>query len=1063
MQEPEYIYCELPAIQLFQQLGYEYYCADDIDERTSITDVVLSGRLKAAIKRINPWINDDNLQKAYDGVTGVTGTSLMEINEKVWQLIRGAELSFKQVINGIEDFHPVRFIDYAIPGMNDYLVINQARYHGKTVNSIPDLMVYVNGLPVGLIECKSPSAHTAWDSAHNDITHYQDNSEKLFHYNQICAGIWQVGGKYGAIASPKAFYSVYRTKEGENASLQALTGKTNPSQQDILIYNLFEKSRLLDIIRHFVIFELEDGRTVKKLPRYQQIKATNNAITKLQTENAGGVIWHTQGSGKSITMAYVTRKLQAPEYGFKNPTVIIMTDRRDLDRQIKTTFNNVGFKNVAQATSVIHLDKLLRNDYGGIITTTIQKFQETEKQATDEDDQTSEEENQNIRVERSIEGKKLIKVTRELIKGSWVEIDWQEIDLEELSQKENLYVLVDEAHRSQYGFLASFMRTVLPHAKFIAFTGTPISKQDKSTLGEFYGGKYIDVYTIKESVADGATVELKYMDGICKLDVKKNELDAAFNEKFAGESEEKKHKLKQHALGQYSTSKERLQEIAKHIIDNYRDKIYANRHKAMIVCDGRRAAVRYQEAIEALKEQGYHNFQSQVIITTGNPKTDDIAKEFYGILEWNKNNPEAKKLLPFTASENIKDAVEWFKLPFGDESDKEKSGKKKYDNTAFLIVSDMLLTGYDAPIASCLYLDKPLKEHNLLQAIARVNRSGKGKDAGFIVDYYGITADLLHALEIFDGDLRADDILKDINEELPKLVMNHAKLVGFFRHIKIDRHYLKDDFIEAAVVYIEPIDRRDEFRDILKQFNKALAMVLPNTAAIKYEADFKLFNVINLTARNAFMEGDDLKVTKLESQMLQDMIDAHLRATGVSSLLEDPISILDKDRFMEELLNASPATKELKMRNNLKHVIKTGIDKNPDFYKPLAQRLEELLRQREQEQITQTQLILAFAEMQDTIIDHAKEGESKGFITESQQAIYDGMKPIYGTNAEKETKHLLQSIQGELDIIGWKDKSQVKKDIENKIKNLLKAMLSTEQARLKAKEWLEVLKKDDHA
>jgi type I restriction enzyme R subunit len=1062
MPQPEYLYSELPAIQLLQQMGYQHYCANDADERGSIADIVLPARLKAAIRRINPWINDHNLQKAYDAITSVTGSSLMEINEKAWQLLKGAELSYKQVINGVEDFHPISFIDYANPSNNDFLVVSQAKYQGRYQNPIPDIMVYVNGLPVGLIECKSPSAHTAWESAYNDIESYQDNSQKLFYYNQICAGIWQVGGKYGAICSPAAFYSVYRTNENE--ALQLLTGKATPSQQDILLYNLFEKNRLLDIVRHFVLFELEDGRTIKKLPRYQQIRATNNAIAKLQADNAGGVIWHTQGSGKSITMAYVTRKLQAPEFGFKNPTVIIMTDRRDLDRQIKTTFNNVGFKNVAQASSVVDLDRLLRNTYGGIITTTIQKFQETEKQATDEaDDQTTEDENPDLRTDRSIEGKLLIKITKQNIDGAWVEISREEIELQELSNKENLYVLVDEAHRSQYGFLASFMRTVLPHAKFIAFTGTPISKQDKSTLGEFYGGQYIDVYTIKESVADGATVELKYMDGLCKLDVKKKELDASFDEQFAGQSDEKKNKLKQHALTQYATSKERLQQIARHIIDHYRGKIYADGHKAMIVCDGRRAAVRYQQAIQALKEEGYHSFQSKVIITTGNPKSDDIAKDFYEIVDWNRNNPANKKPLPFTAPEDIKDAVEYYKLPFGNEADKEKSGKKKHDNTAFLIVSDMLLTGYDAPIASCLYLDKPLKEHNLLQAIARVNRSGKGKQAGFIVDYYGITADLLHALKIFDGDLRPDDILKDLNEELPKLVLKHAKLVAFFKPIKIDRRYMPDDFTEAAVAYIEPIDLRDEFRELLKQFNKALAMVLPNVAAMRFEYDFKLFNTINLTAKNAFIEGDGLKVTKLESLLLQDMIDAHLKATGVQSLLEDPVSILDREKFLQELLNASPGTKELKMRNNLKHVIKTGIDKNPDFYKPLAERLEQLLRQREQEQITQAQLVLAFVEMQDAIINHAKEGESKGFTTESQKAIYDSMKHIYGASAEQETKALLAQIQGELGIIGWRDKGQVKKDIENKIKNYLRGVLPIEEARQKAKEWLELLKSDEHA
>ncbi|MFN6086827.1 MAG: DEAD/DEAH box helicase family protein, partial [Fluviicola sp.] len=300
-------------------------------------------------------------------------------------------------------------------------------------------------------------------------------------------------------------------------------------------------------------------------------------------------------------MAYITRKLQAPEFGFNNPTVIIMTDRKDLDRQITTTLQKVGFKNVSQAFSVVRLDQLLRNDYGGIITTTLQKFQETDKEATSEEDQTVLEERGDLKVEKHIKTNKLIRITKEHQNGKWGEIEREEIELEELSKKENLYILVDEAHRSHYGFLASFMRTVLPNAKFIAFTGTPISKEDKSTLGEFYGGEYIDVYTIKEAVADGATVELLYDEGIAKLDVKKEELDKEFELTFAEASEEKKDKLKREALRKYQLSTERIEDITKHMINHFKTKIYPDGHKAMLVCSGRESAIKYQQMFKKLK------------------------------------------------------------------------------------------------------------------------------------------------------------------------------------------------------------------------------------------------------------------------------------------------------------------------------------------------------------------------------------------------------------------------------------------------------------------------------
>ena len=405
-----------------------------------------------------------------------------------------------------------------------------------------------------------------------------------------------------------------------------------------------------------------------------------------------------------------------------------------------------------------------------------------------------------------------------------------------------------------------------------------------------------------------------------------------------------------------------------------------------------------------------------------------------------------------------------YKLPFGDINDVEKSGKKKFDNTAILIVSDMLLTGFDAPIAACLYLDKPLKEHNLLQAIARVNRSRKGKDAGFIVDYYGISTFLIQAFEIFSGDIRPNDILKNINEEYPKLEQNHTKLVDFFRPIKADRHLQRDKFIDEALPLIEPIDKRDDFKELLKQFNKSIAVVLPNVKAMKFFDDFQLFNEIKLRARNMYPDDEELKVTKEESQMLQTLMDTYLRSNGIESLLNEPISIIDKDKFKEEIMNASPATKELKMRNNLKHIIKVGIDKNPDFYKPLAERLEQLLKEREEDRMTQISLLKAFAEIQDTIADEHKEAAAKGFTSDRQLAIYNSMKVIFGDeDAEAATNTLFDMIDGELGIVGWEHKTMVLHDIETKLVKLLKDKLDRPKAKLKAQELIEVIKRNKDA
>ncbi|GAB3554858.1 type I restriction endonuclease subunit R [Spirosoma fluminis] len=1060
-QGPEFIQSEQPALLLLQRLGYQ--CLTGVTpsaERPDAGEVVLAGRLREAIKQLNPDLDANNQQRAYERITQVVATSLMEANQRVWDLLRGNEFTLKQNLNGRETFVPVRYINYDKPETNDFLVVNQMRFRGRTFTAIPDLVIYVNGLPLGIIECKAGSASGAWDSAWNDLDAYQRNNERLFHYNQICAGIWQVGGRYGAINTPQAFYSHFRADN--DPDLNALLDGRTPTEQDILIYNLFRPDRLLDIIRHFVLFELDEGRTIKKLPRYQQVRAVNRTVTKLQQKKQGGVVWHTQGSGKSLTMAYLIRKLRAPEYGFDNPTILVLTDRNDLDQQITSTFQNIGFKGVQQASSVAHLDKLLRNDYGGIITTTLQKFQQTDKNATGDD---KPDDDGFTRTDRHIVDNLLVQVHKALRDGKWTEVSREEIPLEVLSIKENLYVLVDEAHRSHYGFLAAFMRCVLPNAKFIAFTGTPISKEDKSTLAEFYGEDYLDVYTIKESVTDGATVELLYDAGIARLDVKKAELDAAFEAKFANEPEEKKSKLKDAALRKYQFSAGRIRDISKHLLTHYGDKIYPDGHKAILVCTGRQAALAYQQTILNLQREGFHNFKTRVVVSLGSAKSDPIMADHLERVAWNKENPNDSRPILITPPEKVKAVTDNFKLPFGNENELDSSGKKrKYDNTAILIVSDMLLTGYDAPIAGGLYLDKPLKEHNLLQAIARVNRTYRSKAAGFIVDYCGITSDLIKALEIFSGDVRPDDILRNLNDEIPKLELNHGKLLSFAKPIKLDRHYQRDAFIDTFIRYIEPIHLRDQFKELLKAFNKSIHIVLPNQAAMKYRSDFKLFNEIKLKARNAYPDDEELKVSTNESRMLQQLINDHLVAEGVQNLLAEPVSIIDREKFKADILNASPATKELKMRNQLKYTIRVGMDRNPDFFKPLAQRLDNLLKEHEAGRIDQVQLLIGFTQLQDDLINEQRAGQAQGFTSRQQIDVFNALTTLFNEHAAETTKQLFAGIDWELGVVGWEGKPDVRYAMEQKIGRLLKDKIPVFSDRQKkAKELIELLKKDKNA
>jgi type I restriction enzyme, R subunit len=946
----EYLQSELPAIELFNKLGYDYF-----DAKGEMYEVVLEDKLTTSLKKINPWLNENNLQKVIRKILAVSGSSLMEINSEIHKLITRADaLSLKPTPE--EKPRPVKFIDYENLENNEFLVVNQMKFKGERQNSIPDLVVFVNGLPLAVIEAKNQTVDI---SDIPDLDYYQTNSPKLFHYNQIIGAINRISGLYGTIEASMKFYSKYN----EPASTELIELIDNePTPQDILIYNLFEKRKFLDIIKYFVIFEVVEGRTIKKLPRYQQLRAVNKIVDRLITHNRGGVVWHTQGSGKSITMIYLATKLRAATSGFDNPTILILTDRTDLDNQIRSTFNRVGFSNINQANSISHLKTLLKDSYGKTLTSTIQKFQE-----------------------RAEEKK----------------------EVEVLSEKENIFVLIDEAHRSQYGLTASYMRQSLPNAKFIAFTGTPIDKEHKSTLHEFYGGDYIDKYTIKQSVADGNTLPILYETGLSKFFIEKELLDAEFNKMFGNESAKKQAILKTKATQLDKNATRRVEEIAKSIVEHYKNKSYLDGFKAMIVCHNRYQAIAYKKALNKLAEQGRNNFQSKVIMSFDTKKD---PQEFYDLA------------VPET---DVKKAIEDFKLPFGNETDVSRGGKRQFDNTAFLIVSDMLLTGYDAPILQTLYVDKILKEHNLLQAIARVNRTRKGKEAGYVVDFAGITKHLVDALEIFSGDLEPSDVMVNIAEEKTILENRHTKLVNHFKSVKKNRETERDDFILQAIGYLEPKDIKDKFKELVSDFNKSMNIVLPDPFASKYDYDFKLFNEIKMMVRDS-----KEKITREDSKKLQMILDEHLRANGIEYLLEEAIDITDYKKFQEAL------TREGKHNplDKAKAIIKANEEDNPELALELSELLEKKLIDAK---IDRKQAVIdLFSDMEEIINRHKNRYSSAGLSDEKHLVVYDIVKEL-SEEATELTLEIFDTLDEWLSKKAILVQSDAQKDMRNSIKPIL--------------------------
>ncbi|WP_323589756.1 type I restriction endonuclease subunit R [Aliarcobacter butzleri] len=970
-QTPEYLYSELPAIELFKKLGFNYFDASIADTRESINEVILEDRLRQSLLKINPWLRDNTLEKVVRKLKNIQASTLMEANQIVFDFITKKD-SITEKPTPESKPQPVFIIDYENIENNDFLIVNQMKYNGIHKNSIPDIVVYINGLPLAIIEAKSPKVSIT--DAISDLAYYQENSQKLFYYNQICVGMNKGKALYGTIGSQFAHYSKYKLED--LTELESLVERT-PTAQDILIYSLFKKEMLLDIIRNFTIFEIDQGRTIKKLPRYQQLRAVNKIVKRLKTENKGGVVWHTQGSGKSITMVYLATKLRREEAGFDNPTIIVVTDRIDLDNQISSTFRRTGFSNPIQAVSISNLKELLKDSYGKTLMTTIHKFQERAQQ--------------------------------------------QKEEIEILSDKSNVFVLIDEAHRSQYGMTAAYMRNSLPNAKFIAFTGTPIDKEEKSTLRTFYGGSdYIDKYTIKQSVEDGNTLAIRYQTGMPEYFIEKDLMNEVFSSVFGHESEEKQAKLKSKAasLDTFLMAKRRVEEIAKHIIKHFQDKIYPNNYKAMLVCHNRYQAIAYQKAFLKLKEQGLNSFESKVIMSFDNKK-DPIEFRELAVEE-----------------DKIKKAIEEFKLPFGNENEKSLSGEKRFDNTAILIVSDMLLTGYDAPIVQCMYIDKLLKEHTLLQAIARVNRTKSGKEYGLVVDYAGITNYLTEALKIFSGDLETSDVMTDIENEKTILENRHSKMVAFFNDIKIDRFKDRAKFVDECVLYLEPEDLKDKYIDLVKLFNKSMDIVLPDSFATKFEYDLKLYNDIKLEAVNTHTP-EKMFITREETKKIQMIIDEHLRATGVNYLLHEAIDITDPEAFRKELENKSGKTKELTIANRIKHTIQANKKENPDFYKDIAKRLEELIKAKEEDRITQAQLLIEFDKLQEEIRNSKEEWKRLGLTSKEQFPIFKTLEKVV-PNPKEFTIAVFDKVGMYLQKSDWKDHDDIKKEIRKNIKSLLR-------------------------
>jgi len=975
---------EDPAVELLQALGYTYVAPEALEaERETLRDVALATRLSAALKRLNPWLSDDNVRKAVKAVTIIPAASLIEANEKAWKALAYGTTVEQDRGDGKKG-QDVRFFDFDSPGNNELVVTRQYRIKGSKKHIIPDVVVLVNGIPLVVIECKNPTLGRIWlEDAYEQLERYQENGDRwkeqgaprLFEPVQILVATCGQSAFYGTTLTPQRFFAEWKVPWPRTVDdLERSLGR-KPTSQDVLIAGMLDPKNLLDLVRNFIVFERDpsSGRTVKKLCRYQQFGAVNKAAERARRakkpSERGGVVWHTQGSGKSLTMLWLALKLRR-DPAHHNPTLVIVTDRRDLDDQISKTFTNCGFPNPDRAESVRDLRSLLAGPTGKTVLTTVQKFQELSESNT---------------------------------------------SASVYSSAANIFVFVDEAHRTQYKSLASNMRAALPNAAFFGFTGTPIDKRDRSTLQTF--GPYIDTYTIEQAVADGATVPIYYESRLPQLRILGSNLDALFDRVFADRSEEEREAIKAKYTKEVvvAGAPRRVEAICLDLIDHYTRFIRPEGFKAQVVACTREAAVVYKEALDRLNAP-----QSAILMSGSNDDEAHLAKH-------HTDEAERKKL------------VDRF--------------LKADDPLSILVVCDMLLTGFDAPVEQVMYLDSPLREHTLLQAIARVNRKADKKAYGLIVDYWGVSDALQEALAIFSpSDIKG--AMEPKTDELPRLQARHAAAMRFFIGVK-DKH---DIF--ACVAAIEPEDIRAQFNMAFRRFAQSLDMVLPDPAGLPYVRDLRWLGKVRQAAAATLRDGK-LDISDCGAKVRQ-LIEESIAAEGIQILVQR-VGLFTKD--FDEKLKAlkTDDAKASEMEHAIKDEIHVKLDEDPAFFTSLRERLERIIEDGKAKRMDAARQLELYQVLIEEMGDRGRAAQELG-LSETGHAIYGLLKePDVLTVAEPTgVRDVASELEGILEphvgIVDWHLKDDIQREMRRTLKRSLQSKVHPDKMTLVVGSIVELMK-----
>lgn len=1003
---------------LSNDLGYTVLYGPDIAEgdrkERDYTEVVLQQRLKNAIDKFNPTIPEEAREEAFKKALRTVTVSLADNNEHFHRMLtEGVDVKFS-IGEGKTKTDKVWLIDFENPNNNEFLAINQFTVVENQNNKRPDIVLFVNGLPLVVIELKNATDETAdVKAAYNQLQTYKQLIPSLFNYNTFLLVSDGWFAKAGTLSSDYSRFMEWKTADG----ITVVDSQREPEMEP-MIKGLLNKSTLLDVIRHFIVFEKTKEKTIKKIAAYHQYYAVNKAIESTiraasppanvaneppnhfglptvkdqpQGDQRAGVVWHTQGSGKSLSMVFYTGKLVLAEE-MNNPTILVLTDRNDLDQQLFETFGNCEQlirQKPKQAESRDDLKEKLSVASGGVIFTTIQKFLP------------------------EIQGAKY----------------------PELSSRRNIVVIADEAHRSQYDFIDGFaknMRDALPNASFIGFTGTPIEKEDKNTQAVF--GNYIDVYDIQQAVLDGATVRIYYESRLAKIDLSDTDqkiLDQRVEEVTENDelTEKQKRFAKWASKEAVVGSVQRLKQIALDIVTHFEQRISAADGKGMIVCMSRRICVELQNEIIKLKPNWYDAADDKgkiKVIMTGSASDP---------LDWQehiRNKPRRKAI-----GDRLKDPKDELKL---------------------VIVRDMWLTGFDAPCLHTLYIDKPMNGHNLMQAIARVNRVFGDKDGGLVVDYIGIAQDLKKALAIYTENQGKGKLAFDQEEAVAKMIELYELVVDMFGSFEFQKYFdldprLKLNFILDAANHL--LDLKDEdgrngkqrFKDHVTNLSKAFAISVPHPKAFELRDDLAFFQAIK--ARFAKFDETQKKQTneEIETVIRQIVNDAIVSKEVIdvfeaAGIKKPDISILS-DEFMAEIQGMPRKNLALELlkrllNNEIKNRSRTNLIQSKKFSEMLAQAVKRY----------QSGLIEAAAVIEELIklakdIRAADQRGEKLNLRVDELAFYDALadnpkaETILGDDILKAIAHELVDSVRRNTSIDW----QLKESVQAKLRVLVKRIL----------------------